>query len=811
MDRFLVLSFAIILSLNLFAGKKEVSFTKKSVKATRVNHQIKLDGYLNEDVWKNAQVADHFCTYSPTIGETPLQDTKVKILYDDDALYIGALLYDKSPELILRELSKRDAGGANADFFWITLNPFNDGQNIFRFEVSAANVQSDIKISPSKWDRNWNAVWDSEVAITDEGWAIEIKIPYAAIRFTKDDIQNWSVNFWRMIRREREVSSWNPVDRTLGSDNLQTGVIIDLKDIEAPPRLELYPYVSGVTGMSHDDKSASYSVNYGMDLKYGLTESFTLDMTLVPDFGQTASDKHVLNLGPYETYYSENRAFFKEGTELFNKAGLFYSRRIGGRPQGYGNVDGYLNEGDSIIENPAEIQMINASKITGRTSGNLGIGFFNAMTANSNALILNEDGSERKYRTNPFTNYNMLVLDQIIGKASYVNLSNTNYYEPETGKVADVIGTAYKISSNDLKYAITGKAANSVKHYSDSAHNDYGQRIEMRAAKVSGNLRYNYNFKIVTNTYDQNDMGFMNQTNRFEQAMGLNYGKYEPSHYFQNWSTWLSAHYTQLYEPRVYRSLFFGSGFRGTLRNFISWGGSLWFNPVASHNYDETRVQGRFVEKTEQATLSFWFSSDYRKKFALDGNLNGYKGTGSKYKLRLAPRLRLNDKFSVVNSFEVSNHKGDNGYVTRSVSNDSIVFGDRNRMTMVNNLTSTYVFNNKSALSLNFRYYWQTVDYYDFYLLNNKGRLNPYAETILDTDKNYNTVNIDLTYSWNFAPGSFMSFMWKNSILNDDVIQEDAFPEMGSNILDTFTKGSNNIVSLKVTYYLDYQTIRKLI
>lgn len=797
------------INLSVVAAVEKINKDKKYIEAHRISQDIKVDGNLQEAAWKEAALANKFKTYSPTIGQNPVHDTEVKILYDDQSIYIGAYLFDESGDHVLRELSKRDQDGANADVFWITLNPFNDGQNIFRFEISAANVQRDIKISSNSWDVSWNAVWESEVSIVEDGWIVEMRIPYSAIRFSSNDVQNWSVNFWRSIRRYREISTWNPVDRRIGSDALQYGEITNIKGIDAPMRLELYPYISAYIGKNAGDNNIIKNINGGMDLKYGLSESFTIDATLIPDFGQTASDNQVLNLGPYETYYSENREFFKEGTELFTKAGLFYSRRIGAMPDFYYDVEDQLREGERISYNPSENKMINATKLSGRTSSNLGIGVLNAITSNSYAEIVDENGIERKYLTNPFTNYNIFVLDQIIGKSSYLNLTNTNLWQPGANKVADVISTVYKFTDESNRFALWGKLANSMQYDSLSKDLISGQRYHMALGKISGKVQFNYYFDVLTDTYDHNALGYLSSNNRVNQRLSFQYIQYEPSTIFKSWNSYLNVHYNLRYRPTAYKDFYISTGFSGTLNNFLSFGLSSSVFPLPYRDYDITYTENLYLERPEQANLRVWFSSDYRKMLALDANIEAYKGTGEKYSFRLAPRLRVNDKITLMSSFQISEHFGDNGYVTSF--SDSIVFGNRDRMTLVNNISSTYVFNNKSALSLSFRHYWSEVDYLDYFLLNKEGKLDAYDGYTSTIDKNYNTVNVDLSYSWNFAPGSFMSVMWKNNIVSDQTVEDNRFRSFNENLKETFTNGANNVISLKITYFIDYQTLKKRI
>ncbi|HRW22750.1 MAG TPA: DUF5916 domain-containing protein, partial [Bacteroidales bacterium] len=307
--------FLICFSIGLFAQNKELP-------ASFVNNKIKIDGVLDELEWQTSYTDTEFVTYSPSVNQKPRFETDVKVLYDNNNLYIGVIMYDTYPDSICAELTVRDNDDGNTDMFVVTLNPNNDGQNAYEFKVTAANVQTDIRLSSGNSDYAWNAVWESAVSITDEAWIVELKIPYSAIRFPSLPLQEWSVNFWRNDRRIREISTWNFVDKSKGSKTEQMGIITGLENIKPPLRLSFSPYVAGYLNHYSENDKASYSFNGGLDMKLGLSASYTLDMTLVPDFGQEKSDYETLNLTPYETYYEENRQFFTEGTELFNKCGL---------------------------------------------------------------------------------------------------------------------------------------------------------------------------------------------------------------------------------------------------------------------------------------------------------------------------------------------------------------------------------------------------------------------------------------------------------------------------------------------------------
>ena len=230
------------------------------------------------------------------------------------------------------------------DVFAVGLDTYDDDINGYRFEVSAANVQSEIRLSQDNGDRNWDAVWDSKVSIVNDGWIVEIKIPFSAIRFPASANQQWGLQFARSIKRLNEFATWSPVNPKINGIVNQWGNVNGLNNITPPVRLTFSPYIS--SAIQHQPVSSdpvtyntNYSFNGGMDVKYGINESFTLDMTLIPDFGQVQSDNVTLNLSAFETRFDEKRSFFTEGTELFNQGDrelrdgtIFYSRRVGGRP-----------------------------------------------------------------------------------------------------------------------------------------------------------------------------------------------------------------------------------------------------------------------------------------------------------------------------------------------------------------------------------------------------------------------------------------------------------------------------------------------
>lgn len=365
----------------LFIGVLLFSFfgysQKKVLQTKFISESITIDGKLDEKIWESASEASNFIMFEPDNGKpiSDLKKTNVKVIYDNDAIYIAAILYDNEPTKILKEITKRDEFGTS-DLFGVFINGFNDGQQDFQFYVNAADGQADCLTTDANGeDYSWDAVWNSKVVITDKGWVVEMRIPYAALRFSGEKKQTWGLNFFREIKRDRQKYTWNLIDTKVGTFTQQAGTLEGIENIKTPTRLFLLPYSSFYLNANANQKTYG-TLKGGLDIKYGINDAFTLDAILIPDFGQTKYDDQILNLGPFEQQFNENRPFFTEGTDLFSKGNLVYSRRIGGSPSKYPTTE--TNE--TIIDNPASVNLINALKVSGRTKDGLGIGILNAVT-----------------------------------------------------------------------------------------------------------------------------------------------------------------------------------------------------------------------------------------------------------------------------------------------------------------------------------------------------------------------------------------------------------------------------------------------
>ena len=799
----LCFSFVLLVSFARESSKKLVA--KRIIAGTPAPD---IDADLNDFAWNNADIATDFIQMQPLNGASATLPTSVKIIYDDRAIYVGAYMHDPNPEDIYTELSPRDQI-RQVDFFGIYFDPFYDAQTGYGFFVTASGVQVDRKANTNGGeDSSWDAVWLSEVAITDSGWIVEMEIPWSALRFPKNAGKPWGLNITRNIQRLREQSSWNYVDEEVSGFLTQQGRLTGIRNIKPPLRLSFFPYVSGYLENQAGDAGWDYYMNYGMDLKYGINESFTLDMTLIPDFGQVQSDDRIVNLSPFETYYSERRPFFTEGTELFNKNGVFYSRRIGSEPINRDEVASEYDR-DKIINNPGETQLINATKVSGKTSGSLGIGVFNAMTSATYAKIGDSAGEQKDILTQPFTNYNMVVFDQTLKNNSYISFYNTNVYRGKSEYTANVSGVDGRIRDKDNIYQARAYLNVSQKYFPDDQP-DLGYNYYLTVGKISGKFRAKYWQNVESDNYDPNDMGFLRNNNEFAHGLDFSYNIYQPRGIILESYSGIDFRYSSLYAPRKFQSFRFEVDNRTTFTNYLTAGFEVGMNPVESYNYFEPRVDGWQFNQPENYWASLFFSPDYRRRFVLDGRAgiwSSHQYDQFDYWYSISPRFRVNDKLTLRHRFNFNMQENSIGYVADSLRNDQhvIIFGNRNILNITNTFNTSYIFSNKSSLSFRLRHYWIKAVYDQFFDLQKSGYLQTtdYDE---NHDFNYNAFNIDMVFTWNFAPGSEMLVVWKNAIYQNDA---EAIDDFFNNLERTLDSPANNSFSIKVMYYLDYHYLKK--
>lgn len=780
------------------------SQTKKSVSTKKTTENISIDAELNEASWKDAEIATDFVSLEPKNG-TPIPEefkTEVKILYSNDAIYIGAKLYDPNPEKILKELVERDEIGTS-DFFGIFINGYNDGQQEFRFFVTAANGQVDTNFTSSEGeDGSWNAIWESNAKITDFGYVIEMKIPYAALRFPEKDKQIWGLNFFREVRRERQKYTWSPIDNKIGAISQQAGLLTGIENIKTPTRLFLIPYSSFYLSGSETQKTKG-ELKGGLDIKYGINDAFTLDAILVPDFGQTKFDNVVLNLGPFEQQFNENRPFFTEGTDLFSKGNLLYSRRIGQTP----DLNLNLTENESINEYPGAINLVNALKISGRDKDGLGIGFLNAITEKTIATATNsDDNSTRQVEISPLTNYNVMVFDQRFNQNSSITFINTNVTRNGSFRDANVTGLLFDLNNKTNTYNLSGGLKSSS---INDVENKNGYNASLYFAETNGKFRYSFGSEYMSKDFEINDLGINFRTNYYSFSGNTNYRILNPNKTFNTFRINLNS-YFEFYTPtNQIQASNFNVNINSTNKKNHFFGGGIDFNPFKNYDYYEPRVTNRFFVKPETAGGWLYFSSNYNNKFAIDFepfithviNENRYEAG-----VNISPRYRFSDKFSLVYGFNYFKQKNDIGFIDFEDSN--IIFARRDRDTYTNSITSKFSISSVMNFNLSVRHYWSLAENNKINNLHEDGSLSPNTTYSGNRNSNFSTWNLDLSYSWWFAPGSQMSILYRN---NAGTFDRTINKDFGSNFSNLFEDNLNHVLSVSVRYFIDYNQAKNWI
>ena len=781
-----------------------VAQTKKSITTEKISEPITIDANLNEDAWKNVSIASDFIMFDPDNGR-PIdvkKKTEVKILYDDQAIYISALLYDDEPSKIMREITERDDFGSS-DTFGIYINGYNDGQQDFRFFVRAAGGQVDCLATEQLGeDYSWNAIWESKVKITEFGWAVEMKIPYAALRFSNEAQQTWGLNFVREIRRDRQTYTWTHVDSKIGAVIPQAGILNGIQNIKTPTRLFLIPYASFYLNGSEHQK-AKGEFKGGLDIKYGINDAFTLDAILVPDFGQTKFDNVILNLGPFEQQFNENRPFFTEGTDLFSKGDLLYSRRIGQTPNFYPD----LAENESIKDYPSAINLLNALKVSGRDKSGMGIGFLNAITEKTSARVENEaDGSQREVIVSPLTNYNVTVFDQRFNQNSSVTFINTNVTRNGSYRDANVTGLLFDLNNKTNKYNLEGALKSSSIR---DVENSNGVNASLFLAEKSGNFRHSIGAEYISKDFDNNDLGINFKTNYYSVSGNSNYRILNPNKTFNAFRINLNS-YFEFYTPtNQIQSSNFNVNMSATTKKNHYYGGGINFNPFKNYDYYEPRTANRYFVNPETLGGFLNFSSNYNNKFALDLspymthvlNENRYESG-----IEISPRYRFNDAFAMVYSFDFARQQNDVGFIDRDA--DEIIFARRNRNTFTNSITSKFSISSEMNFNLSVRHYWSLAENNQINTLNSDGSLAPNTTYTGNKNSNFSSWNLDLSYSWWFAPGSQMSILYRNNAATFD---RNINKNFNSNFSNLFNDNLSHVLSFSVRYFIDYNQAKNWI
>jgi hypothetical protein len=385
--KFFLALFLLIANYSLLFSQEK---SKKLYLAEKSEAAVVIDGNLDEPIWEDKWEGG-FVQREPYENAKPSQDTQFKIFADDENIYVGIKAFDTAPDSIVSRLSRRDK--MDGDAVGIMFDSYHDLRTAFAFFVSASGVKTDEIFSDdgASEDLTWDPIWYVKTHKQSWGWSAEMKIPLTQLRFEKGSKVVWGMDVIRLLFRKNELTVWQQISRTSPGFTHLFGELAFPGELKPRKQFDLTPYVTSSLNTYQKEEGNKFAdgkdgrLNGGIDGKIGVTNNLTLDFTVNPDFGQVEADPSVVNLSAFETFYTEKRPFFIEGSNItkfqlgfgdgdLSSEQLFYSRRIGRKPQG----ELSLNNGE-YAKIPNYTPILGAAKLTGKTSRGWSVGLIESV------------------------------------------------------------------------------------------------------------------------------------------------------------------------------------------------------------------------------------------------------------------------------------------------------------------------------------------------------------------------------------------------------------------------------------------------
>ncbi|NOZ36362.1 MAG: carbohydrate binding family 9 domain-containing protein [Chlorobi bacterium] len=841
-------------------------------------HQITVDGVFDESVWANAEEGKDFLQFEPVERAKPSQKTKFKILYDENNIYVAIQAFDTEPEKIENRLSRRDSW--DGDMVVVQFDSYYDKKTAFVFAVNAAGVRNDAVTSNDNInndDPTWDPIWTAKTAKTKYGWNAEMKIPLSQLRFSKKEHQIWGLQVGRYIFRNNEWDIWQFVSKKKAGWVSRFGTLEGLTNLNPKRQIEIAPYVSlkyenyqKEEGNPFSDGS-DWSYNAGVDGKIGITNDLTLNFAVNPDFGQVEADPSEVNLTAFETFFAEKRPFFVEGSNItdyqltpggspWSRDNLFYSRRIGRRPQ-Y-NIYNDLSENE-YAKVPENTIILGALKLTGKTKNGWSVGVIESFTNKTYAEI-DSLGNRKKEVVEPYTNYfsgrlqkdlndgntvvgGMLTSVNRIINSDKLDFLNNNAY---TG------GLDFMQYFTDKKYFLSVKVAGSNINGSTNAISEqqlssrrYFQRpdadyltYDSTLTSLSGfggnltvgkqspkGLSYGFNISWRSPGFELNDMGYLRRANSIFQFMWVNYNITEPFSIFRS--------------IRISTNEWTGMDFGGTSTflggNLSSYAQfkNLWsmrFNITKErYNIDNSLLRGGPGMKTPgsfQYNINVSSNSAKKLKFytgfynQISGNQSGksygiYGGITyqplNALSVSLSPQFNYNNsKLQYVETVEFQNEER---YIFASINQKTFVLTLRINYNITPDFTVQY-YGAPFVSAADYTDYKKITNakadqYQDRFMLFSDNQIsylpNEKIYGINETssgdydyyfglpDFNYRQFRSNLVLRWEYKPGSLFYFVWSQN--RTDAVSDGTF-HLNQSIKEMFKISPFDVFLIKFSY-----------
>ncbi|MEP2773696.1 MAG: DUF5916 domain-containing protein [Fulvivirga sp.] len=834
----------------------------------------KIDGLGDDPAWEQVEWGGgDFIQRSPDDAAAPTVQTHFKILYDEKNLYILSKNLDPEPDKIVSRMSRRD--GFDGDWIEVNIDSYYDKRTAFSFTSSVSGVKGDEYISNNgnNWDSNWDPIWYLRTSINDEGWIAELRIPLSQLRFANKEEHVWGLQFTRRFFRNEERSVWQYIPQGAAGWVHLFGELRGIKGIKPQKQLEIQPYVVGRVERFEKEEGNPFrdgkdsGLDFGLDAKIGITSDITLDLTVNPDFGQVEADPSQVNLSAFQLFFREQRPFFIEGNNIldfrlvgFRSDNLFYSRRIGRRPQGYVDTD---DDGpDNVteyVENKDNTKILGAAKITGKNKNGFSWGVLESVTAEETVQV-DSLGVRREEVVEPMTNYLVGRVQQDINQGKTIiggmfTATNRNIEDQRLNFLHD---DAYSAGVDvthfwkDRSYYVSGKFAASkvigskeALENTQTASERFFQRPDNRHTtldttrtsmkgtsgtfvfgKRSGNLVYDLGYTWRSPQLALNDMGFLSQTDMMTQWLWVQYRKLNPFGPFRsmrlNMTQWVDWDFGGIELEK-------GVDFNGHVefKSFLAVSTGFSINSNSISNADLRG--GPSVTYPGRVSQWFWMGTDNRKKFRFAINPwwgKGFDGYQQNEGLWLEFRYRPNNSLNISLSPSVSQNENTMQYVTTASheNNSRYIVATINQRTYNMSLRLTYML----TPNLSIQYWGQPFaasgSYTDFKRITDPNAenynsryalLNPsYDEgqesylvdensdgttdyTIDNPDFNFVQLRSNMVVRWEYIPGSTLFLVWTQSRTGFPSVDQKDFSHLTEGLFD---KTPHNIFLIKYTY-----------
>lgn len=817
-------------------ARQDTTYPKKVYSTTEISIPPQIDGWLDDAAWDQVSWGTDFQMHDPYDDRPASQETRFKVVIDKEYIYVAFRAFDTAPDSIVSRLTRRDE--MDGDMVAILIDSYHDLQSAFAFVASSAGSKLDFYMSNdgSNEDDTWNPVWWVQTRVDEMGWTMEAKIPFSQLRFDKSSGGVWGLQVGRVIFRNNETSFWQPMSKEAPGFVHLMGEMHGLEKIDPKKQAEITPYaVAGSEWFEKEPENPFRAegfdriINGGVDAKVGLTNYFTLDMTVNPDFGQVEADPSQVNLTAYETFFREQRPFFIEGKNIFDydlaihsMDNLFYSRRIGRRPQHSPS----LNSGE-YAQIPQFTNILGAVKVSGKTKNGLSVGIMESITSKEMAEI--DQGGERRFETvEPYTNYFASRISKEFNKGNTIlggMVTSTNRFndEPEL----DYLHTSaysggldfkqyfhnrgYQLSLSAYMSQANGSEEALIRTQCSPAHffqrpdaeyleldstltslSGYGGSLSF--TKNSGKLNFGTFLNFNAPGLELNDLGFLNSTDEILEIMYVGYRFNEPFGVFRSlslnvnqFSAWDFGGNHQVY----------GGNFNSFAQFKNLWNAGFFVNSRSEVHANSALRGGPSIVLPGDYSFSAFVSSNSSKKLVAEvsGHFSkGFEDSGGMYSMDFDLTYKPISNISISLSPEFSHRKDELQYVTQEhFENDSrYIFGSIDQKTLSMSLRMDLILTPELTLQFWGQPFIASGEYSNFKYIT-----NPEAESFFDrfhnltsneitgnvaddlyrvietpSGLNYELENPDfnvkeflsnLVFRWEYRPGSFIYLVWSQT------------------------------------------------